>query len=386
MKKNSDGKELKVAIVHDFLTALGGAERVTLALHQLFPQAPIYTLRYSEAKTRHQFAECDVRPAKLSQTLVGKSAMLSLPFLPNAIETFPLSEYDLVISSSSAYSKGVITRPDTLHICYCHTPMRYAWDWTHEYARENGYDKGLKSTFHRLITHYLRLWDQSSAKRVDRWLANSKNVAARIKKYYRSEATVIYPPVTIDHLDRESQSPTDEPYFFIVSRLSPYKKIDIAIEASARLQQPLVVIGEGNDQNRLEELAAQLKAPVAFLGFQDDAIVNQYFAHCRAFIFAGEDDFGITPVEAMSYGKPVIAYGRGGALETVIDQKTGLFFSEPTADSLTQALETFIDKESSFDPAVIKKQAERFSEDRFKEAMLSYIEKEWEIFQAKADS
>lgn len=214
----------KIALVHDFLTALGGAERVLMALHEIYPDAPIYTLRYSEEKTRGRFKDCDVRVAPLGQSWLGQSAALSLPFLPNAIETLPLSEYDIVISSSAAYSKGVVTKPETLHICYCHTPMRYVWDWTHEYAKENGYDSGIKSIPHRLITHYLRLWDQASVPRVDRWVANSANVARRIQKYYHQKAEVIYPPADGKTISTSQESPVDEPYFFIVSRLSPYKK------------------------------------------------------------------------------------------------------------------------------------------------------------------
>ncbi len=373
--------DLKVAIVHDFLTALGGAERVVWALHELFPDAPIYTLRYNEAKTHNQFRDCDIRVAKLGKTWLGNKPALALPFLPNAVETLPLSDYDIVISSSSAYSKGVITKPSTLHICYCHTPMRYVWDWTHEYARENGYDSGSKSIPHRLVTHYLRLWDQASAERVDRWLANSMNVAKRISKYYRAEATVLYPPVSLPESDTKSTSPSDKPYFLIVSRLSPYKKIDLAIEASAQTQLPLTIIGEGSDRDRLEKLAAQMQAPVAFLGYQDDKTIAQYYSHCRAFLFPGEDDFGITPVEAMSYGKPVIAYGKGGARETVINNKTGLFFDEPTTASLVETLKQFVDKEADFSVADCKNQAQQFSADVFKKKMFDYIEKEWKQFQ-----
>ena len=372
--------ELKIALVHDFLTSLGGAERVLMALHEIFPDAPIYTLAYDKQGTHGQFDGIDVREARLAKTLVGRSRKLSLPFLANATDTLPMAEYDLVISSSSAFSKGVVTRPETLHICYCHTPMRYAWDWTHEYAKENGYDRGLKGFFYRLVMHYLRLWDWYSAERVDVWIANSKNVAKRIKKYYRKEATVLYPPVETDY-DREITTvPTDVPYFLVVSRLSPYKRIDLAIEACARVNKKLVVIGDGPDRKRLEALAESLQAPVVFLGFQSDASIHRYYDHCEAFIFSGEDDFGITPVEAMAHGKPVIAYGKGGALETVVDGKTGLFFAEPTAASLTDALSRFSEKQDLFDGIVIKKHAQQFSKEAFKKQILTLIEKEWDTF------
>lgn len=377
----TDLNDLKIALVHDFLTANGGAEKVLWALHEIFPAAPIYTLRYDEQKTHGQFSECNVIVAKLGQSFLGKRPMLALPFLPNAVETLPLSPYDLIISSSSAFSKGIITKPSTLHICYCHTPMRYVWDWTHEYAQENGYEKGVKSLFYRLITHYLRIWDQASAQRPDRWIANSRNVSRRIEKYYHKKADVIYPPVAVIHNEIDgSENPTDEPYFLIVSRLSPYKKIDLAVTACARLKQPLVVIGEGRERDRLKALANQLSAPVAFLGYQNDKVIQQYYAHARAFIFAGEDDFGITPVEAMSYGKPVIAYGKGGVLETVINEKTGLFFNEPTVESLTDTLEIFIKIEDKFDRDLIILQAEKFSDKVFKEKIIEYTVGQWQKF------
>lgn len=374
--------DLKIAIVHDFMTTLGGGERVVTALHELFPHAPIYTLRYDEAGTAGLFKGWDIHVAKLGTTFIGQRPALAMPFLPNAVETLPLSEYDIVISSSSAFTKGVVTKPTTLHICYCHTPMRFVWDWSAEYAKENNYETGARSVFARLLTHYLRIWDQASAERVDAWVANSTNVAKRIKKYYRKDSTVIYPPVDAA-VKVSDERPTDEPYFLIVSRLSPYKKIDIAIEASARLQKPLVVIGKGGDRDRLERLAQDLNAPVAFLGFQDDATIQTYYAHCRAFLFPGEDDFGITPVEAMSYGKPVIAYGKGGVLETVIPDKTGIFFNEPTTASLTEAMETFLKKEDTFSVSDCKKQAEKFSKDVFQKMMLDYIEAQWKQFNEK---
>lgn len=375
--------EARVALVHDFLTTLGGAERVLYALHRRFPEAPIYTLRYDERGTAGQFASAEIRPARLSRTFVGRSAHLSLPFQPNAIESFNLSEYDLVISSSAGFSKGVITRPETLHICYCHTPLRYLWDWTHEYAAENGYDHGLKSIAHRLVTHYLRLWDQASAERPDRWLANSANVAKRIAKYYHRSAQVLYPPVA--RLESEDpalhQSPSDQPYDLIVSRLSPYKRIDLAIEAAKRTKRPLVVIGQGSDRSRLENLAIQLKAPVAFLGYQDDQTIAQYYRYCQAFLFTGEDDFGLTPVEAMSFGKPVIAFGKGGALETVKDGISGLFFHEATVDSLVEALDRFEKDESRFEAERIRKEAERFSPEKFTDQLEAILEKEWSAWQ-----
>lgn len=378
-------KDLKIAIIHDFLTTLGGAERVLMALHQLYPQAPIYTLRYDADRTNHQFAQADVRVARLGESWLRHFPFLSLPFLPNAIETLPLSSYDLVISSSAGYAKGVITKPTTLHISYCHTPLRYIWDWTNEYAQENGFDRGIRSIGHRLITHYLRIWDQASALRVDCWLANSENVKKRIDKYYRQPSTVIYPPVSPPKAV-SAPSPVNEPYFLIISRLSPYKKIDMAIEACAQTNSKLIIIGEGADRKRLETLAKRLNAPASFLGYQSDEAIGLYYANCQAFLFTGEDDFGITPVEAMSYGKPVIAYGKGGVLETIIDGKTGLFFNEPTAKSLTAAILRFNETADTFSPKVAKDRAKLFSENVFDKKIKEYIETEWAKFTNRESS
>lgn len=377
---------MKIAIVHDYLTALGGAERVVATLHEIYPSAPIFTLRYNEEKTRGAFKDCDIRVAKLSQTLLGRSTLLSLPFQPNAIESFSFTDYDVVISSSSAFSKGILTSPNTLHICYCHTPMRFAWDWTHQYARENNYHLGLKSIGYRLLTHYFRIWDQASANRVDYWIANSNNVANRLKKYYRVEAEVIYPPV--DLLAEQSESnpnstEINEPYYLIVSRLSPYKMIDLAIKAVSQTKEQLIIIGEGPDRQRLELLARRLDAPVKFLGYQSDVIISQYYQQARAFLFTGEDDFGITPVEAMSFGKPVIAYGQGGALESISEPETGLFFNEPTVEALLVAMVKFNELESSFSASQIKAQAEKFSADRFKQKISTLIDIQWRKFNAK---
>lgn len=374
--------QAKVAIIHDFLDELGGAERVLAALHELFPAAPVYTLRYDINKTRARFANWDIRPSQFGQSRIGRSKTLSLPFLPNAIESWQLADYDIVISSSNAYSKGVITKPTTLHICYCHTPMRYAWDWTHEHAREHNYDRGWRSLFGRLLIHYLRIWDQASASRVDRWLANSKTVARRIKKYYRQPSRVIYPPVEPAIQSKARLSPEKEPYFLIVSRLSPYKRIDLAIEAAAQIKQRLVIIGEGHDRIRLEKLVKQKKAPVTFLSWQDDQTVSDYYAHCQAFLFLSEDDFGIAPVEAMSFGKPVIAFGKGGALETIIEGVTGFFFLEPTVASLVKAWRRYLKEADHFNELAIKNQATKFSKDQFKNRFFQYVKQEWQNWQA----
>ncbi len=378
--------QLKIALVHDFLATIGGGERVVMALHALFPDAPVYTLRYDPEGTHQLLKDWDIRVAPLSQSWLGRSATLSLPFQPNAIESFDLSEYDLVISSSSAFAKGVLTQPGTLHLCYCHTPMRFVWDWTHEYARENNYVSGPRSIAGRLVTHYLRLWDQASATRVDGWIANSTNVAERIKKYYHQEATVIYPPVALPTPSSQTDSPEKEPYFLIVSRLSPYKKIDLAIEAAARLKHRLLIIGTGQDRERLIALAQHHQAPVSFLSYQDDQAISRYYSHSRAFLFPGEDDFGITPVEAMSFGKPVIAYGVGGAKETVVDKKTGLFFNQPTTDSLVATLEEFLKTEGSFKAADCRERAEQFSAEVFSRQIKQFVEDEWAKFQKQANS
>ncbi len=365
--------KLKVALIHDFLNQYGGAERVLLALHEIFPEAPIYTMLYDPSKMRGKLKDADIRPSFLQKfpKFLKKRHKYMLPFMPTAPETFNLRDFDLVISSSSAFAKGIVVKPKTIHICYCHSPMRYAWDWNEKYLNEQGLGSGRK-IFARLLLNYVRMWDKAAADRPDFFIANSHSTAARIKKYYRRESEVVYPPVdvegigTVSQSDEASRPASAEKYFLIVSRLSPYKKVEIAIEAMNKLDLPLIVIGEG-EAKYVKYLKSIAGPKTKFLGWKSDENTKKYFASCRAFLFPGEDDFGIAPVEAMSFGRPVIALRRGGAVETVIEGETGEFFDEPMIEVLADAVRRFQENEKNYDPEKIRAQAEKFSKEKFVE-------------------
>jgi glycosyltransferase involved in cell wall biosynthesis len=358
---------MKVALVHDYLNQMGGAERVVLALHEIFPDAPLYTSIYDPKRVDAAFQKIDVRTTFMQKLpLVKKHHQPFLPLYPFAMERLDLRGYDLVLSSSSAFGKGVVTRPETMHICYCHTPMRWCWNYD-EYVERERLGRIARSILPFLITG-LRVWDQMSATRVDHFIANSPVVADRIQKYYRRDAVVIPPPV---EASRFAFDPTimPEEYFLIVSRFMPYKRIDLAIEACNRLQLPLVIIGSGRDENRLKSIAGPT---IRFMGRLTDEEVLHYYAHCRAFILPGEEDFGITPLEAQSSGRPVIAYGAGGALASVVEGVTGTFFQTQTVESLAAALASF--DERIYDPQTIRNHALEFDKPRFHRRILQFIE------------
>jgi glycosyltransferase involved in cell wall biosynthesis len=380
----------KIALVHDYLLGIGGAERVLRVLHEMFSRAPIYTVVYDEKFVKGFFADCHNGHCP---ALVRGSFLQKLPLflrkrykyfsflIPSAVERLDLSGFDIVISSCSAFCKGVITRPDTVHICYCHTPTRYLWDWSHSYSRVLE-GEGVKGFFAKIFIHFLRLWDQQAARRVDYFVANSKHVAARIKKYYGKEAVVIYPPV--EHLTSAAPlSPirrggnggeVGKDYFLIVSQLRPHKQIDIAVEAFKKLGFPLIIIGEGSDGKRLCKLARGAKN-IKFLGRLDDGAVNDYYKNCRAFIYPCEEDFGIAIAEAMLFGKPVLALREGGAAEIVIPGISGEFFDDPhpvvLADGILRLNQNYI----NYSPILIQKRAEKFSRERFEKEMFEFVEK-----------
>lgn len=357
---------MKVALVHDYLNQMGGAERVVLAFHELFPAAPLYTSIFEPLRVDPAFQEMDIRTTFMQKLpFVKKHHQPFLPLYPFAMERFDLSGYDLVLSSSSAFGKGVITKPGTLHICYCHTPMRWCWNYE-EYIEREQIGRLPRGILPFLIT-WLRMWDQTSAMRVDHFIANSPAVAERIQKYYRRDAVVIPPPV---EASRFIFDPTIrlEDYFLIVSRLLPYKRIDLAIQACNHLRLPLVIIGSGRDEKRLKSMAGPT---IRFLGRLSDAEVLHYYARCRALILPGEEDFGITPLEAQASGRPVIAYGAGGALASVIDGITGTFFYQQTVDSLAAVLASF--DTQSYDPQTIRNHALEFDKPRFHRRILQFI-------------
>jgi glycosyltransferase involved in cell wall biosynthesis len=358
---------MRVALVHDYLNQYGGAERVLEAFSQLFPQAPIYTLLYDKKRTGYAFEGRRIYTSFLQNIPLVKSH--HRPFLmlmPLAIEQFDFSQYDLVLSDSASYAKGIITSPQTLHICYCHTPIRYAWDDSHKYIEEFGYSGLIKKVI-PFFMNYIRLWDEQAAQRVDKFIANSHFVAKRIKKYYHCQAKVIHPPVktSLFYLAKQPKN-----YFLIVGRFLPYKRFDLAIEVFNQLGWPLKIIGDGPERKKLEKKA---RANIEFVGLVSDDKLKDYYAHCQAFIFPQEEDFGITAVEAMASGRPVIAYQSGGALEIIQSGTTGLFFKEQTPESLIEVLKKF--KPADFNPRIIRKRAMEFDQERFKEKIKEFIDK-----------
>ncbi len=358
---------MKVALVHDWLNnKVGGGERVLFQLAELFPDAPIYTLVFSAPKYAGLIDPSRVRTSSLQHLpkILHERSRYLLPLIPTAVEQFDFSAYDVVISSSAAWVKNIITKPETLHICYCHTPMRFVWDYWPKYLDEQrvGFIRRLAI---RSMTSKLRLWDYYGAARVDHWIANSAATASRIKKYYHQTAEVIYPGVDLSLLHPAKEK---EDYYICLGMLTPYKKFDLAIEAFAHSKRHLVVVGDGPDRRRLQQLATP---NIKFTGSVSDTEKAKLLAAAKAFILPNEEDFGLVPVEAMAAGTPVIAYGRGGALETVT-MKTGIFFYEPTAASLIQAIGEFEQKE--FKLADLTARAQVFSKSNFQKSIKHRVE------------
>ncbi len=356
---------MKVALVHDYLNQYGGAERVLQAFIELFPKAPIYTLLYDEQRTGRAFQGRRIHTSFLQHfPLVKAHHRPFLMFMPLAIEQFDLSDYDLVLSDSASYAKGIITGAKTKHICYCHTPIRYAWDDSHKYIQEFGYANFIK-TLIPIFMNYIRLWDESAADRVDEYICNSEFVANRIKKYYQRQAMVINPPVKTNLFYSVSQP---DKYFLMVGRFLPYKRFDLAIQAFNHLGWPLKIIGDGPDKKRLQKMAGK---NIQFIGLVSDKELKDYYAYAQAFIFPQEEDFGITAIESMASGRPVIAYQAGGALEIVKPGETGLFFSKQDKQSLIRTLKEF--KKIHFDPEIIKQRAFHFDQENFKRKISDFI-------------
>jgi len=372
--------EPRVALVCDFLHKMGGAQKTLAAICELYPNAPIYCTIYNEKGTRGIFKKHQIFTTSLqnSPAYLRKHSKFLINKYTRAIEEHDLSKYDIVISSNDSYAHGVITKPETFHLCYCHTPTRYLWDWTNEYLGENNIGWEAKGLYVRRILHRYRIWDRVAADRVDKWLANSDHVKKRIAKYYRKDSDVLHPPVETSKIKMATESPSD--YYLIVSRLEPYKRIDLAIQACNKLKKKLFIIGEGSARSSLENIAG---LTIKFLGQQSDEKVYEFYRDCRAFIFAGEDDFGITPVESMAAGRPVIAYGRGGALETVVQNETGIFFEESSVKSLEKAILELDVKYYNIDPKRCRQQAEMFSKEKFLSGLKQAVESGYAEHQEK---
>ncbi|HPU78521.1 MAG TPA: glycosyltransferase family 4 protein [Thermosynergistes sp.] len=368
---------MRVAIVHDWLVTYAGAERVLEQIIACFPEADLFAVVDFVPESERGFLKNKPIETSFIQRLpfAKKKYRTYLPFMPFAVEQFDLSNYDLVISSSHAVAKGVVTGPDQLHISYVHSPMRYAWDLQHQYLRETGMDRGIKGWFARRELHKLRMWDLRTANGVDYFVANSRFIARRIWKVYRREATVVYPPVDIDSFTLTEQK---EDFYLTASRMVPYKRIDLIVEAFSHMPcKRLVVIGTGPEWDKVK---AKSGANVELLGYQPSEVLRSYMQRAKAFVFAAEEDFGIVPVEAQACGTPVVAYGKGGALETVLDGVTGLFFKEQTVKSLIEAIERLEETADNFDPVRIRKNTERFSAARFRSEFSEFVNKAWDEF------
>ncbi len=355
----------RVALVASWLNQYGGAERVLEVLHDMFPSAPVYTSMYSAQAMPPSYRSWDIRTTFMQYVPgVTRKHQLFLPLYPLAFESLHLNDYDLVISNTSAFAHGVHTGSGVSHICYCLTPARFLWDYDSYVQREQL--GRLPRTVLPAVVGRLRSWDFAAAQRVTQYVAISNLVGERIRNCYGRDSTVIYPP-----LNTQAFSPagSNDDYYLIVSRLIPYKRIDLAVQACTQLDAPLRIIGDGRDRASLERLAGPT---VQFLGRLPDADVKQQLSHCRAFIFPGEEDFGLAPLEAMASGRPVIAYAGGGALETVVDNVTGTFFYEPNVQSLSAVIRAF--NPARYDPAAIRRHAERFDRSLFAQDLRSLVQ------------
>ena len=358
---------MKIALVHDHLIQPGGAERVLLVLARMFPNSPIYTLFYEPETMSDIFPAARIRTSYLQNLpFARRHYQWYLPLMPVATELYDLRGYDLVISSASAFDKGVLIHPGTIHLCYCHTPTRYLWSDTYSYVENLPHSRLTKFTI-RPILSLLRGWDMNAASRVDNFVANSQTVAERIRKYYRRESTVIYPPVTINSF---SIAPKTDNFYLTGGRLVNYKRFDLTVRAFSRIGLPLKIFGEGPEDANLRALA---KKNIEFLGAVSDSVKADLYRRCIAFIHPQVEDFGITAVEAMASGRPVIAYQAGGAKETVLPGVSGVFFEDQEWESLADSIIRFAPEK--FDPQKIRTHAEQFSETRFVREMMELIEK-----------
>jgi len=362
---------MRIALVHDWLNTLGGAERVLIELHKIFPDAPIYTLFYDKKFKTEYLLNADIRPSYLQKfPFINKHYKYAALLMPSAVESFDLSDFDIVISSSVFFSKGLILRPKTKHICYCYSPTRQLWDLN--------IMSNVKSQMSNVLAkHLLRLWDRQAADRVDEFVAISETVRLRIQKYYKKDARVIYPPITINPKSeiRNPKQIRNPGYYLIVSRLYPHKNIDIAVEAFAKLNLPLIIIGDGPLKNKLRRYCATaLQAKnIQFLGFVPDEELLYYYQNCRAFIMPQEEDFGLTPIEAMQFGVPTLALRKGGALETVREGITGEFFDDPIPEALADGVRRLNENYRNYRSDLIKSHVEQFSVEKFKKEIENLV-------------
>lgn len=361
--------KLKIAIVHDWLFEYAGAERVLEQLLELFPHAELFAVCEALPVSSRHFLKGRVVQTTFIQKLpaVRKLYRYYLPLMPLAIEQLDLKKFDVILSSSHCVAKGVLTGPHQVHICLCYSPMRYAWDLSHQYLGGGKFGT-VRQAIARYLLHRLRIWDYRTANGVDEFIAISKYIARRIQKVYGRTSTVVYPPVDTKTFTLQSQK---EDYYFTASRLVPYKRVDLIVEAFANMpQRKLIVVGNGPE---MKKIASMVTPNVNLLGYQEPSKVCELLRSAKAFVFAAEEDFGIAPLEAQACGTPVIAYGRGGALETIISNETGIFFDSQTADSIRETVTRFERQQKQFQPSLIRANAERYSIQRFRTEIYNAI-------------
>ena len=369
---------MKIAVVHDWLTTYAGAEKVLEQIFEIWPEADLFSVVDFLNDDERDFIKGKHAKTSFLQRMPKARTQYRnyLPLMPIAVEQLNLSSYDLVISSTHAVAKGVITGPDQLHVSYVHSPIRYAWDLQHQYLEESGLVRGFKGFLARYFLHYIRMWDVRTANGVDIFIANSNFVSRRINKVYRRESVVIYPPVDVARFAVREKK---ENFYFTASRMVPYKKISLIVQAFALMpEKKLIVIGDGPDFNKIKAIAEK---NVTLLGYQSTDVLIDHMQRARAFVFAAEEDFGITPVEAQACGTPVIAFGKGGALETINNQdgndRTGLFFKEQTTQAICEAVNAFEILEADFSPAACRRNAERFAPEVFREKFRALVDKQY---------
>jgi glycosyltransferase involved in cell wall biosynthesis len=358
---------MNVALVHDWLNQRGGAEDVLETLVSQFPESPVYTSLYEPKVMPESWQEWDIRTSFINRLPMAKRRQqLYLPFYPMAFEQFDFKQFDLVISNKSGFCHGIVTEPSTMHICYCLTPTRYVWRYQ-QYAERERISPLARMILPPILV-YLRAWDRAAAERVDHFIAISDAVRRRIAKVYRRESTIIYPPVDTSRFE---PSATVDDYYLIVGRLVPYRRVDVLIEAFNQMGKPLLIAGSGRDRQRLEELAGPT---ITFLGYVPDGDLPDLFARCQAFLFPGEEDFGIAPIQAMAAGRPVIAYAAGGAVETVIPG-CGVLFAEQSVAAIIEAVENF--DTSNVDSAAIRSHSMKFDTTTFNEQLSNFVEQKF---------